>query len=95
MFRLPAFRFRVALIKPQDLGREKRGFVATRARANLNQCIAILIRIGGKQRVLDVLAEFLQRLLQPRNLLRSHLREIFVFRARQLLVLRQLALGLC
>ena len=70
---LQAGDFRVAQIHAVEVAGKQRGFVAAGARANFEDGVAILVRIGRKQRVLHGVLELRDTLFQRRDFRLRHL----------------------
>ena len=90
VFKAPAAFFRKALVHPEQVSGEQGRFISARAGADFNNGVPVFRRVTGKEAVLDVTAQFFQRLFQFRDLQGGQLRQFRVIRLRQLLIVRQL-----
>ena len=93
MFAFPAAQVGVALVHAHQLSGKQRRLVATGPSADFDQRIAVLVRIGGQQGVLQLAAEFHDLRLQLGDFLRRHRGKVRIVRFCQLLIVRQMALG--
>ena len=89
---LPALPLREARVHAEDLGREERGLVAARPRADLEQDVLLVVRVLGDEQQRDLGVQRVAPRLQRAHLLVGHLPHLGVrLRAGHLLDLGQLA----
>ena len=96
-FGLPAALFGIVNVHPHKLRAEQSGFLAARARAHLDDGVAIVVRIARKQPQPRLLRHLLQLWLQRFQLLAPHLGHVGIVArshgARFAGVLKQPAIG--